>query len=157
MIAAVTFSQDCVDLVKISEGLRLIAYSDPGGVPTIGWGHTGPDVVLGAVWSLDYAEKALLDDLQTHCEQMLKVVKVPLTQGQCDALTDFTFNEGIGTLEKSTLLTLLNMGIYAAVPNELYRVNASDCSRHGYIFQGGVILAGLVKRRQAEIILWNKL
>jgi lysozyme len=156
MIAAVTFSQDCVDLVKASEGLRLIAYSDPGGVPTIGWGHTGPDVVLGAQWSLDYAEKALLEDLQTHCDQMLKVVKVPLTQGQCDALTDFVFNEGIGTLERASFLTLLNMEIYAAVPNQLYRVD-NQGNRHGYIYAGGVILPGLIRRRQAEIILWNKL
>lgn len=41
-----------------------------------------------------------------------RLVKVPLTQGQFDALVDFVFKLGGGRLASSTLLRNLNAGKY---------------------------------------------
>lgn len=150
-----TFSQDCIDLVKASEGCQLRTYLDAVGVPTIGWGHTGKEVKEGLQWTLAQAEAQLAADLQIACEHMLVLVKVSLTQGQCDALTDFTFNMGAGNLKTSSLLRQLNAGNYDAVPQCLYRVD-EDGGQHGWIYAGGKILPGLVTRRQKEIQLWEK-
>ena len=162
-----TFSQDCVDLAKASEGCKLTAYDDahpdrilaPGdvieGILTIGWGHTGPDVYIGLVWTQQQTDNVLLADLDRECRYMLALVKVPLTQGQIDALTDFTFNDGSKRLQHSNMLAILNGGNYKEVPYQLYHVDA-DGTPHGWIFSGGVPLAGLIRRRQGEIALWNK-
>jgi lysozyme len=72
-------------------------------------------------------------------------VKVALTQGQFDALVDFTYNLGCGTLQRSTLLSLLNAERYTAVPSELAK----------YDRVGGAVSAGLAKRREAEAKLWG--
>ena len=124
------------------------------GTLTIGRGHTGPDVYIGLTWTQEQADTQFKADLLEHCKQMAALVKVPLTQGQTDCLTDFTYNEGIGTLERSTLLTLLNQGDYAAVPDQLCRQD-EEGNWHGYVFIRGERSVGLVKRRLAEIALWN--
>ena len=158
-------SQQCFDLAAGFEGCMLTAYDDarphhvlePGdtveGTLTIGRGHTGPDVYIGLTWTLEQADTQFKADLLEHCKQMAALVKAPLTQGQTDALTDFTYQEGSGTLEKSTLLTLLNQGNYDAVPEQLCRFDGENW--HGYVFVGGKVSTDLIKRRQAEIALWN--
>jgi lysozyme len=147
-------SHYCSTIVKASEGLSLHAYLDAAGVWTIGWGHTGPEVVEGLQWTQEQADMQLAADLAIAFEQMAALVNVSLTQGQLDALTDFTFNMGAGSLRGSTLLKVLNMKLYAQVPPELYRVEP-DGTQHGWIFGGGKVLPGLVARRKAEIELWN--
>lgn len=67
-------------------------------------------------------------------------MKVPLTQGQVDAICSFVYNEGAGRLQSSTLLKVLNAGNYGAVPAELSK----------WVFGGGKKLPGLVTRRAAE-------
>jgi lysozyme len=67
-------------------------------------------------------------------------VTVPLTQGQYDALVSFTYNEGAGRLQSSTLLKDLNAKEYGAVPGQLAE----------WVYGGGVKLPGLVTRRAAE-------
>jgi lysozyme len=142
----VTYSEDCVKLVKQSEGCSLYAYQDPVGIWTIGYGHTGPEVKPDTSWTEAQADAQLAADLQIACEGMLKEVRVPLTQGQCDALTDFVFNLGAGNLRTSTLLRKLNMRYYTEIPAELLR----------WCYAGGKQLPGLVVRRQREVELWNK-
>jgi lysozyme len=71
-------------------------------------------------------------------------VKVPLTQGQCDVLVSFTYNEGSGRLQSSTLLKLLNVGNFVAVPDE-FRM---------WVYGSGKKLSGLVARRDAERIMF---
>lgn len=141
-----SFSQDCVDLVKSSEGCELKAYRDSADIWTIGYGHTGPEVVEGLEWTPAQAEAQLAADLQIACEGVLKWVTVSLTQGQLDALTDFAFNMGVGKLEHSTLLRKLNSGYRDEVPGELIR----------WVYSGGVKLPGLITRRQKECDLWGK-
>ena len=160
-------SQKCFNLAAAKEGCILTAYDDarprhvlqPGdtieGTLTIGRGHTGPDVHIGLTWTQEQADARFMADLAEHGKQVAALVKVPLTQGQFDCLTDFEYNEGAGTLEHSTLLTLLNQGDYAAVPSQLCRQD-EDGNWHGYVFIAGKVSKGLIGRRQAEIELWNE-
>jgi GH24 family phage-related lysozyme (muramidase) len=73
------------------------------------------------------------------------MIKVPLNQQQLDALISFTFNCGAGSLSVSTLRARLNRGDYAAVPHELNK----------WVFSSGKRLPGLVRRRQAEGVLFS--
>lgn len=57
------YSDDGLNLTMTSEALRLVAYRDAVGVWTIGWGHTGPDVYEGIVWTREQAIVALKKDL----------------------------------------------------------------------------------------------
>jgi len=74
-----------------------------------------------------------------------RLVKVPLSQGQFDALVDFVFNLGAGRLASSTLLRDLNAGQYEAAGQQLLLWDHS----------GGVEVEGLKARREAELALWN--
>lgn len=63
--------------LKRDEGLRLAAYPDPltGGAPwTIGYGHTGPEVHQGLVWTPEQAEAALLADVAAHNAVLARVL-----------------------------------------------------------------------------------
>jgi len=143
-----TPSQNCMDLVKQFEGLRLEAYQDGGGVWTIGWGCT-TGVYEGQVITEDGAEQILAKDLSDSAEFVSKVVSVPLTQGQFDALVDFTFNEGDGYFGTSTLLRELNKGNYVAAGAQL---SLWVYSRNG---EGKLVVEpGLVARRLAEHALF---
>lgn len=138
-------SEDAIDLVKASEGLRLQAYRDAIGVLTIGWGHTTGVRGVQTI-TLDEAEQILGEDLDDAGAAVNRLVAVPLTQGQFDALTDFVFNLGAGRLAGSTLLRLLNQGDY----------NAAGAQLKYWIMAGGAALPGLITRRAAELALWNK-
>jgi len=115
---------------------------------TIGYGHTKaakhplkPSV--GYTITKEEAEEILDVDLD-ECEQDVnRLVKVPLTQSQFDALVSFQFNTG--GLGRSTLLKVLNRKQYDLVPSELMK----------WIYDNGTVLRGLVNRRKAEVALWN--
>jgi hypothetical protein len=74
-------------------------------------------------------------------------VKVPLTQGQFDALCDLVLNMGAGNFKKSSLLARLNRGDYAGARAafDLY-VNSGRPAHE----------AGLVRRRDAEQLMWDE-
>jgi len=142
-------SQRGIELIKEYEGLRLKAYLCPANVWTIGYGHTtsaGPPVVQpGMSITSKQAEEILRADLGKYEAGVLKLVKIPLTQGQFDALVSFAFNCGVGALARSTLLKRVNAGRFDAVPAELMKWTKA----------GGRELAGLVRRRRAEAALWR--
>ena len=127
------------DIIKKWEGLRLKAYLCPAGVPTIGYGHTY-NVKMGQTISVAQAELFLDHDYQNAEEQVLSLVKVPLTENQLGALTSFVFNLGSGNLSRSTLLKKLNLGDYRGAAEEFNK----------WVFAGGKKLNGLVKRRAEE-------
>lgn len=129
-------------LVTSFEGLSLKAYPDPGsgGEPwTIGYGHTG-GVKKGDVITEDEAVRLLYSDASRFESAVNKLVDVPLTQYQFDALTSFTFNTGEGNLSRSTLLKKLNQGDYDGAASEFGR----------WVYASGKKLNGLVRRRKAE-------
>lgn len=132
------------DKLKQWEGLRLTAYKDSGGVLTIGYGHTGPDVKAGMTITEAQAEMLLMRDLSRFEQSVERSVKVPLTDNQFGALVSFAYNVGTSAFEGSTLLKKLNAGDYSSVPSQLARWNKV----------GGKVLAGLTNRRAAEAGLW---
>jgi lysozyme len=132
-----------VALIQDSEGLRLTAYKDAVGIPTIGWGHTG-DVKMGTTITRAEAERILREDLHDFERAVTRLVKVPLTQNQFDALVCFSFNVGAKALENSTLLRLLNAGNKVGAASQFANWNKA----------GGKVLPGLVTRRAAEAKLF---
>jgi lysozyme len=133
-------------LLKRWEGLRTTAYLCPAGKWTIGYGHTSaaghPVVTKGMKISAREAEEILMRDLGKYEADVTRLVKVPLTQEQFDALVSFHYNTGkLGT---STLLKKLNAKKYAEVPAELQK----------WVVAGGKRLKGLIDRRADEAALW---
>lgn len=138
-------SPEGLRIIKEAEGLRLKAYQDTGGVWTIGYGHTGPDVKPGQVITEAVADALLVEDVR---EAEIAVEKLfPVTnQNQFDALVSFTFNLGGGQVGESTLRRLHNEGDYAGAKAQFAR----------WRFDNGKELAGLVKRRAAEAALYGR-
>jgi len=134
------YSQTGEHLTEQFESCALVGYADIHGVPTVGWGHTGPNVTVGMVITQAQADAWLLEDILWAAEVVNRVVTVTLTQGEFDALTDFVFNDGSGNFESSTMLRLLNSGNYAGAAAQF------DLWDHA----GGQVVAGLLRRRQAE-------
>ena len=131
-------------LIKSFESLRLNAYRDTGGVPTIGWGHT-KGVKMGQTITEAQASDFLMDDLEEAESAVSWFVTVPLNDNQFAALVSFAFNCGVEAFRRSTLRKKLNAGDYKAVPGQLAL----------WVHDNGKKLAGLVRRRKAEADLWN--
>ena len=132
-------------ILKFFEGCRLTAYQDSVGVWTIGYGHT-KGVYDGMTITQEEAEQMLLTELEEYEGYVEKYVTVPLTQNQFDALVVWVYNLGPTNFRNSTLLKELNSGNYTAAGKEITRWNKA----------GGKVLAGLVKRREAEAELFNE-
>ncbi len=134
-------SQTGLDLIKHFEGFSAVVYKDTGGHDTIGFGHlVRPGESFPKPITRSRAEAMLRADVRTAESGVSRLIKVPLTQAQFDALVSFTFNLGAGNLERSTLRRKLNAGNYAAVPSELNK----------WVKSKGKTVAGLVRRRKAE-------
>jgi len=136
--------RDGVELIRHFEGCRFDAYLCPAGVWTIGYGHTA-DVKEGDSIDQEAAEAFLIEDLEKFEQAVTRLVEVPLTQQQFDALVSWTFNLGAGNLAESTLLRKLNNYQYAEVPEQMMR----------WVRAGGKVLDGLVRRRAAEAALFQ--
>jgi lysozyme len=136
-------TQAGIDLIKQFEGFSSTVYICPAGYPTIGYGHVVKpqerEQFAGGI-TTEQAETLLRQDVQTAERAVLRLIKVPLTDGQFDALVSFTFNLGSGTLQRSTLRRRVNRGDHAAVPAELRK----------WVWAGGRKLEGLVRRRALE-------
>lgn len=136
-----------LDLIKSFEGYFDKPYLCPAGYPTVGFGHLireGEDFSQGL--SLFEAERLLWNDLQSYQASVLRLIDVPLTQGQFDALVSFTYNVGGGALQRSTLRRKINRQEHEDVPDELMR----------WVRAGGRKLNGLIRRRQAEGLLYRQ-
>ena len=96
-------SDNGLALIKKFEGCRLTAYADVGGVWTIGWGQTGPDVVEGLTITQAQADARLRAEVDRFAEGVLSGLKVPVNQNQFDALVSFAYNVGLGAFRSSTL------------------------------------------------------
>jgi lysozyme len=135
-----------LELIKKSEGFRSRTYVDVAGFRSIGYGHrllpheAFPNGIAEA-----QAAEILAQDAHQAEQAVERLVKVPLTQSQFDALTDFCFNLGAGRLASSTLLKALNGGLYEAAREQLLRWDQA----------AGEANAGLKTRREAEFQLWS--
>lgn len=134
-------------LIEDFEGYWPDWYLDSVGVRTIGFGHTDEALPKGISIPLsrDEAVALLRADLRGYEAAVDRLVKVPLTQPQRDALVSFTFNLGAGALGGSTLLRKLNARDYAGAQEEFGK----------WVHGGGKVLPGLVRRRKAEADLFG--
>jgi lysozyme len=134
------YSKSGLALTEGFESCALTAYRDIGGIWTIGWGHTGPDVTPGLVWTQEQADAQLQADTDSAQACVNAVVLVALTQPEFDALVDFVFNVGCTAFTSSTMLKWLNRGQYAQAAQQF------DLWDHA----AGQVVAGLLRRREAE-------
>ena len=144
-------SEKGIKNIKDFEGCSLTAYPDPGtgGAPwTIGYGWTHPvdgkPIKPGMTIKQETADRLLKTGLVSYENDVLKMAKVKLTQGQFDALVSFAYNVGSRALSTSTLLRKLNDGDVMGAADEFLRWNKAD----------GKVLNGLTRRREAERALF---
>jgi lysozyme len=114
-------SQQGIDLLAEREGMRTRAYLDSVGVPTIGIGHTGPDVYLGLVWPEETCKAVFARDLAKYEDAVNESLEVEVTQCQFDALVSFTYNVGIYAEAHSTMLRYINEGDFKDVDAQFDR------------------------------------
>jgi len=138
-------NKSAIDLIKEFEGLRLNAYVDAAGVPTIGYGTTaqagvGIDPRSGMSITQDDAERYLQLAVQKFAARVEDMIDVPVNENQFGALVSLAYNIGPGALAKSTVLKRLNEGDYQGAADAILMWNKA----------GGKVLAGLVRRRKAE-------
>ena len=137
-----------IALIKQFEGCKLTAYQDSVGIWTIGYGWTQPvdgkPIRAGMSINQETAERLLKTGLVSYENDVSRLVKVRLAQGQFDALMSFTYNLGARSLSTSTLLRKLNAGDYTGAADEFLRWNKA----------GGKVLNGLTRRREAERALF---
>jgi len=145
-------SRAAVDLIRHFEGLSLTGYLDPIGIPTIGYGRTGPVAVVGKRITLAEADALLDEDVASHAQIVRDQITVPLTQGEFDALTSLAFN--LGYIPKS-LKACLNGGVTDAgkvmTPGS-YGSALLQFPRN--CRAAGIPLKGLYRRRLAEACLF---
>lgn len=127
-------------LIEGFEQLRLAAYLDQHGVPTIGWGHTGPDVFMGQTCTKEQADAWFIEDTHRAVAGVNRTVTADINQNQFDALVCFTFNVGVGAEAHATLVSLVNSGDMDGAALEFAKWN----------HVAGVPNAGLTRRRTAE-------
>lgn len=136
-----------LELLKTFEGCRLRAYPDPGtgGDPwTVGYGHTGPEVVPGLIWTQDQCDRELVYDVARFCEAVEEALTVDVSENEFAAMVCLAFNIGAAAFRKSTLLRLVNEGDMAGAAEQFLRWNRA----------GGRVMEGLTRRRTAERALF---
>jgi lysozyme len=149
-------SPKAIEMVKHHEGVRFKPYRCPAALWTIGVGHVlYPEQAKipmaermnfplrpedNRVWTKDEVDGILRSDLARFERGVAQFCPVPLTQGMYDSLVSFSFNVGLGTLQRSTLRQKLLRGDKAGAAEELLK----------YCMAGGKILKGLQNRRIDE-------
>ncbi|AKU44045.1 lysozyme [Citrobacter phage Michonne] len=102
-----------LEAIKFFEGLRLEAYKDSAGIPTIGYGTiriNGRPVTMGMKITAEQAEQYLLADVENYVGAVNRAIKVPTTQNEFDALVVETYNIGIDAMQDSTFIKRHNAG-----------------------------------------------
>jgi len=149
-------SPKACEVIRHHEGVRYKPYRCPAALWTIGVGHVlYPEQAKipmaermnfplrpedNRAWTKDEVDAILKADLARFEKGVATYCTVPLTQGMFDALVSFSFNVGLGTLQRSTLRSKLNRGDKFGAADELLK----------YCLGGGKILKGLQNRRIDE-------
>lgn len=141
LAAGAAITAIAITFVGGHEGLRLKAYKDPVGIPTICFGET-KGVRMGDVKTREQCDALLIESLQAHAERMEACLKDPdaLPDLTYVAFSSFAYNVGTGAFCKSTLAKRVNEGNLTAACDELLKWNKA----------GGKVLPGLTRRRQEE-------
>ena len=137
-------SEEGKALIKKFEGCELDAYKCPAGKWTIGYGHE-KGVKEGDSWSQSHAEYMLDVELEEYEGYINDLVDIQLSQCQFDALVAWIYNLGPTNFRTSTLRKKLQSETMDEVPMEIRRWNKAN----------GEVLQGLVRRREAEALLFQ--
>jgi lysozyme len=149
-------SPKAIEVIKHHEGVRQKPYRCPAKLWTVGVGHViYPEqgklkledrdsfpvrVADMRLYSMEEVNAILRSDLARFERGVAQYCPVTLTQGQFDALVSFSFNVGLGTLQRSTLRQKVLRGDMEGASEELLK----------YCMAGGKILKGLQNRRIDE-------
>ncbi|TFK38393.1 family 24 glycoside hydrolase [Crucibulum laeve] len=149
-----TINAATVSLIKQFEGFVASPAPDPIGLPTVGFGHLCKTTNCGEVpfaFPLTQAEATtlLMTDIKTFTQCITNdiISSVRLNDNQFGALSSWAFNEGCANAGSSTLIARLNNG---ENPNT---VAAQELPK--WDLAGGQVLPGLVRRRAAEVTLFQ--
>jgi lysozyme len=152
-------SRLCFQKLCDVEKLRLSAYRDAVGVWTIGYGHTGPEVIEGLTISKAQAEKLLVEDLARFAKGVAKLLTRGATQNQFDAMCMLAFNIGLGRppngrgregFRQSTVLRLHNEGNFAGAAQAFLLWSKGRDPNTGALRE----MRGLIARRTVEMQLY---
>jgi lysozyme len=157
----VKVSKELLKMLKHHEGVRYKPYLCPGKLWTIGVGHVMypeqakiPSTPEGMArrkawplrpednrqWSVEEVDRILAKDVERFERGVAKFVPIKLLQNEFDALVSFSFNLGLGTLQRSTIRQALLRGDKVAAMQSLRKYNKA----------GGKVLRGLDNRRKDE-------
>ena len=153
-------SKDAIEGIKKDEGVRLRPYRCPALLWTVGVGHViDPNhirvklderkgLAIPDGWdrtlTMDEVNDILAKDLITFERGVLRLCPEGLTQGRFDALVSFSFNVGLGNLQRSTIRMKHNRGDFEGAAESFMQWTKA----------GGKELPGLVKRRKHERALY---
>lgn len=143
-------SSNGLQLIKSFEGFKASPYLDSADIPTIGFGTISyPDGTRVTMDDSDItevqAEQYLMYQINQKTSSINNMLTVPVTQNQFDSLCSFAYNLGTGALHGSTLLKLLNQGDFDGAAGQFPLWDRA----------GGVVVAGLQRRRLAEQQLFS--
>lgn len=133
-----------IELIKHFEGFSPTPYICIAGFKTIGFGHLITRNESFSEITEGKAENLLLVDVNNSEKSVLRLIRVPLEDNQFDALVDFCFNLGGGSLQSSTLRAKLNRGEYEEASEEFPK----------WCYARGRKLKGLFLRRMVEKALF---
>ena len=140
-----------LELIAYFEGVRLKPYKCPAGLWTvcighlIGDGHTLPND-WNRTFTLEEAYALLAKDVARFERGVERYCPNRLTQSCFDALVSFSFNLGLGTLQRSPLRQKINRQDYSGAAKVILKYNKA----------GGVVNRGLTLRRQTEALALQK-
>lgn len=136
-----------LSLIKYFEGFSSNIYFDSAGLATIGYGHLirpHEQKIFKSPITRTQAENLLKLDVIAAENAVIRLINIPLSNAQFDALVSFVFNLGSGALQRSTLRSKVNREEHHDVPSEFIK----------WIWAGGKKISGLIKRRQEEAMLY---
>lgn len=142
-----------LNLIETNEGDKHQAYRDIAGIPTIGYGHTGPDVHMGLVITEAQAVALLQKDLARFEDAVYAATHdVPTTSNQFSAMVSLTYNIGEGGFRSSSVLRLHRIPTSHPAVVAAAFLNWDKSHVNGVL----VVVAGLERRRKEEGALYLK-
>lgn len=133
---------ECIALIKQMEGLRLKSYLCSAGIPTIGYGATGKNIILGMTCSVAWAEARLVKDLAAFTAGVARLCPglATASEHKQTAVIDFAYNLGLTRLAASTFRKQINNANWGAA--------AMECRK--WVHAAGRRNKGLIRRRNIE-------
>jgi len=147
-------------MIKHHEGVRTKPYRCPALLWTVGVGHVIDPNHIGVklderrnlpipqgwdrVLSMDEVDAILANDLASFERGVLRLCPTGLTQSRFDSLVSFSFNVGLGNLQRSSIRMKHNRGEFQEAAEAFMQWTKA----------GGKELPGLVKRRKDERALY---